>query len=236
LPAGLPPSWSIATYTGPVREVIVAYKERGRSCLTRPLGAALARAALAAWFSAGPSCDRAITPPVRAVLRPPSAQGRGWWPRFTPALLARPRRLAAPARHPLLLVPVPSSPASVRRRGGDPLLRITRAAARELTGCGMPARCLPVLRHRREVADQAGLTAVDRAANLDGALRTVRNLRGELVVLVDDIVTTGATLAEAARSLRAAGAGVPAAAVIAATALRTRKAITDRSGLSPGLE
>ncbi len=71
------------------------------------------------------------------------------------------------------------------------------------------------------VRDQAGLTAEARAGNLAGAL-VVRKARAPLVcdrrvVLVDDIITTGATLAEAARSLRTVGAEPVAAAVIAAT-------------------
>lgn len=175
-PHGLPPPWAVAAYAGPVREVIVAHKERGLAGLTGPLGAALARAVLAV--------------PVAVV--------------------------------PLLLVPVPSARASVRRRGEDPTLRIARAAARELTRRGVAASCVPVLRHRRRVRDQSGLTAADRAANLDGALRARRDLRGVRVVVVDDVVTTGATLAEAARALRTAGAEVPAAAVVAATARRGR--------------
>jgi predicted amidophosphoribosyltransferase len=77
--------------------------------------------------------------------------------------------------------------------------------------------CVRALGHQRRVADQAGLTAADRATNLSGALRVRQDLRGLRVVVVDDVITTGATLAEAARALRAAGAEVPAAAVIAAT-------------------
>jgi predicted amidophosphoribosyltransferase len=77
------------------------------------------------------------------------------------------------------------------------------------------------LTHRRHVADQAGLTATARAANLSGALHSRLDLRGHRVVLVDDVITTGATLTEAARALRAAGAEVQACAVIAATERHT---------------
>ena len=67
---------------------------------------------------------------------------------------------------------------------------------------------LPVLRQRRAVADQSGLTARERVANLAGALEVVagggRLLEGGRAVLVDDLMTTGASLAEAARALRAA--------------------------------
>ncbi|MFE4646864.1 ComF family protein, partial [Streptomyces sp. NPDC056730] len=92
-----------------------------------------------------------------------------------------------------------------------------------------PCRVLPVLRQRRAVADQTGLGARQRLANLSGALEVAaggaRLLEGGRVVLVDDLMTTGASLVEAARALRAAtGPGIPrcgrvSAAVVAAPPL-----------------
>jgi len=75
---------------------------------------------------------------------------------------------------------------------------------------------------RRGVQDQAGLGAAARSANLDGALRVRRRHRalpaGAVAVLVDDVVTTGSTLTEAARALEAAGVVLLGAATVAAAA------------------
>jgi predicted amidophosphoribosyltransferase len=74
------------------------------------------------------------------------------------------------------------------------------------------------------VRDSAGLDIAARAANLAGAMRADGPRGSPRAVLVDDIVTTGATLLEAARALRAAGWTVPGAVVVAATARRASRA------------
>lgn len=112
------------------------------------------------------------------------------------------------------LVPVPSSRRARRQRGGDHVLRLARGAGRS---CGLPV--VAALRLTRGVADSAGLTREQRAANLSGALVAAPG-GGRAAVLVDDIVTTGATLREAARALGAAGWPVAAAAVVATTGRR----------------
>ncbi len=133
------------------------------------------------------------------------------------AVTALPGVGAAP--RPLHLVPVPSRPAVVRARGHDSTARIAAAAARRL---GPGVRVARLLRQGRRVADQSGLGAQARARNLAGALQ-VRGPAGagRPVVVVDDLVTTGASLAEAARVLRGHGFVVLGAAVVAATARRS---------------
>jgi predicted amidophosphoribosyltransferase len=116
----------------------------------------------------------------------------------------------------LVLCPAPSSRAAVRSRGYDHTSRLARSAARELGGGVVVQRLLVPA---RGVRDQAGLTSEQRARNLRGALRAVPAAPAR-VVLVDDVVTTGATLVEAARALVAHGHHLVGAAVLGATARR----------------
>jgi hypothetical protein len=92
-----------------------------------------------------------------------------------------------------------------RARGYDPLLAMTRAARTALRRAGLTAYVSPVLRVVRDVADQSGLDAPARAANLSGAFAAREVRTGRLIVVVDDIITTGATALEATRALTAAG-------------------------------
>lgn len=126
------------------------------------------------------------------------------------------------------LVPAPSRGSTVRGRGHDHARRLARAAAR---WCPDSASGGPVLRWQRSVADQGGLGAEERAANMIGAMRAARVTRaGASVVVVDDIVTTGATLDEAHRALEAAGCRVVGAAVVASVSPRWGVARTTRLG------
>ena len=116
-----------------------------------------------------------------------------------------------------VLIPVPSSRPAARSRGGDHVLRLARAVARQT---GLPV--LPALSLIGPIADSAGLSAERRRANLAGRMTAVPPPEARLrrPILLDDIITTGATLAEAARALAAAGWPPAGAAVIAATRLR----------------
>ena len=113
------------------------------------------------------------------------------------------------------LVPVPSTRAAARRRGGDHVRRLARLAGRHL---GVPT--VPALRLVRTVRDSAELGAGERHENLAGAMAARSAPPGAVAVIVDDIVTSGATLAESARALRCAGWPVTAAVTVAATLRR----------------
>jgi predicted amidophosphoribosyltransferase len=126
----------------------------------------------------------------------------------------------------VVLVPVPASRAGFRTRGVDHVATLVRLAAAHLgrqvgDRRRRPVRRLQLLEPIRRVADQSGLSSSARAINVAHSLqvRTRAKWTGRdssIVVLVDDVLTTGATLAEAARALRAGGIQPAAAAVVAA--------------------
>ena len=136
--------------------------------------------------------------------------------------------LADAATGPVVLVPVPSRPASVRSRGQDPTWTMTMRAGAWLGANGFPATAVPLLRLRTGVRDQAGLDAHERSANLAGSMRCPSRALARLagrrshahVVVCDDVLTTGATAREAQRALEAVGLGVVGVAVAAATRRR----------------
>ncbi|MFE3447323.1 ComF family protein [Nonomuraea sp. NPDC059194] len=136
----------------------------------------------------------------------------------------------------LAVVPVPSAGRAVRARGHDPVPRMAALAVRHLMRLGRQVTLRTDLRQSRRVADQAGLSAAQRAANLASSLQVTQagkaglsGRSGPPVVIVDDVVTTGATLAEAARAVRETGVTVVAAVTFAATRRHARTA-SDHGG------
>ena len=119
----------------------------------------------------------------------------------------------------IVLVPVPSLPSSVRARGLDTTRALATRAARLLAASGLPAHVEASLRHARGAADQADLGERARWRNLRGALVARPGAPG-VRVLVDDLTTTGASLAEGCRALAAAATPITACAVVAATPRR----------------
>jgi predicted amidophosphoribosyltransferase len=202
----MPSCWAGARFEGALRLAVTAYKDEGRRDLrdelARLLGAALTAAA--------------ADPAVR-------------------------RRLLLGDE--VLVVPVPTASRSRRRRGDDPIEALAVAATSAVNGSvrGPAGRRAhrPLVRaqevrsglvvvralvHTRRVADQAHLDRQARSRNLAGSMvvgaswRAVT--RGATCIVVDDVVTTGSTLGEAARALHEAGSRHVVAATCATTRLQ----------------
>ena len=184
-----------------------------------------------------PACRQALTPRPHETIRPGldvhaaaslayddvanfviAFKDRGAWQLTSTlgtalassvALIARACRIDASARR-LVLVPVPSTPSAVRRRGFDHTATLASTVARQY---GL--RWSPLLRRVAAVDDQVGRGARGRQSNQEHSMRA--RVGGEFVIVVDDVVTTGATLVEAVRALRASGHTVVGAAVVADT-------------------
>lgn len=138
---------------------------------------------------------------------------------LAPALAAAAASALADAPAGLVrVVPVPTSPAAMRRRG----YRVAELLARR---AGLHPRRL--LTTGGAAADQRGLGRSEREGNVAGSMRA-HGIAGCRVLVVDDVVTTGATLREAARALADAGAHVIGAATVAATPRRGFVTVTHR--------
>nr|WP_246857670.1 phosphoribosyltransferase family protein [Oerskovia sp. KBS0722] len=187
------PVWVLAPYAGPLRGIVVAWKDTGRHDLSTAVEAAAYRAgrAVAAW------------------VRDAVGQVDGPWE-------------GTPTR--VQVVPAPSSASARRARGSEPVQGLARALARGLVDAGVDASATPVLAQRgRQGRDQVGLGARSRGARLRGVRVARRAERrglprpGTVCLLVDDVLTTGATLAACERALEDAGARVLGAVALAAT-------------------
>jgi predicted amidophosphoribosyltransferase len=115
---------------------------------------------------------------------------------------------------PLTIVPAPTRSWAARRRGGDPVTRIATLAAVRHPNITV----VRALRLKALARDSAGLDSSARERNVAGkVLLTSRRVPvGGEILLVDDIVTTGATARESVRVLQAAGARVSAVLALAA--------------------
>jgi predicted amidophosphoribosyltransferase len=131
------------------------------------------------------------------------------------------------------IVSVPSRGPAVRARGQDHAQRLARRAAAVCQGSAATP-----LRWARAADDQAGLGVVERRLNVERAMVARGRPPSGGVWLIDDVMTSGATLDEAARALAAAGWRLSGAAVVAAVdarsdqpAARGRSALADHAGL-----
>ena len=165
------------------------------------------------------ACHAALPfePPVRAIVHQAKYRGRRGAAAVLGALVVERLwlALAQPPPPRLLVVPVPLGRRRRRGRGYNQAALLAEALARQAGApCSPPGQATRV----RETAPQVGRTGADRRAAVEGAFAWHGpSLRGATVWLVDDVVTTGATMAAAATPLQQAGAsridGVAAAIV-----------------------
>ncbi len=139
----------------------------------------------------------------------------GWW-RAADAMACTMRDLTS-LSPPGLLVPLPLSAKRLKERGYNQAERIASALGR-LRGWSVRPEALV---RRRDTRTQTALTPEERRANVEGAFGA-RGVRGQRVVVVDDVFTTGATLVSAAMALREAGAKVVEAVTFARAVLPVR--------------
>jgi len=176
---GRPYAWarSLGPYEGELRCLIQALKYEGERALARPLGRFLAEL---------------ISPP--RTQRAQSSKHSG---------LENPQFSVGSVLSVVSLVTcVPADPARLRARGYHAAELLARVVARRL---GLPFDCL--LRKLRPTPPQVGRPREERLTALKGLFSARRPGRGEAVLLVDDVITTGATASEAARALTEAGYG-----------------------------
>jgi len=149
-----------------------------------------------------PAYDLAWTAFVLAAPVQQSIHGLKYRARFLEA--ARLARLLAPAlpSRPQLIIPVPLHRGRLLRRGYNQAAEL----ARWLTRLTAIPSDVHAARRGRATPDQIGKSAAERRRNLQGAFNVRRPLDGLHVALLDDVMTTGATLSELARACRRAGA------------------------------
>lgn len=157
---------------------------------------------------------------MRSTLAQFKEEGRFGLVQLLSHFLAASVCLAATDDRSLVLVPIPSTRLARMRRGHDAIGELARASSKALRAIGVNCVVGNALVHTRRVADQSRLSARERAVNMNDAfrMRSTAHLDGRHIIVVDDILTTGATVAAATKVLSSSGFRPSGIAVIAATA------------------
>ncbi|WP_439386273.1 ComF family protein [Amycolatopsis lexingtonensis] len=206
---GLVRVFALTRYRGVGRRLLIAYKERGRRDLAPSLGRALAEAVVELPLGSVDAVASAAREPALTGFAQPAG------PAFSaggPALTSLAQPTAPPPRS-ICLVPAPSRPSASRVRGGPHIERLANATAKALAAHGIEVLVAPALELAGSARDAVGLGRAERVANLAGRLRfreAGRPPPGHPVVVLDDVITTGATAAACTRVLAAAGVTVSA--------------------------
>jgi predicted amidophosphoribosyltransferase len=127
-------------------------------------------------------------------------------------------------------VPVPSRSLSVWRRGWVPALVLAQGVADGLNRSGVDASVVPGLRRAAATRDQVGLGLRARSTNREGTTVLRRGVLPGPVLLVDDVLTTGASILDAERALARAGVAALGALVLAATPPTRATDATEKTG------
>lgn len=140
--------------------------------------------------------------PVDGYIQALKFAGRRHLGRALGELLVEAVRATAASRHVEVIVPVPLHRRRFLERGYNQAVEVARPVAAALR-----IHCYVAgIRRQRATSAQAKLTASERQANLRSAFSVTRNLTGLHVAIVDDVITTGATVNALARELKRAGA------------------------------
>jgi predicted amidophosphoribosyltransferase len=221
--SGLP--WIVAAqpYADPVRALVIAWKERGRAALAEPIAQLMLSALQEAYRPAG---DLGSADLGTADLG-------------TADLGTADLGTADPRYGGLVLVPVPARTSARRARGDDIVLDLARRAGMLLPQSQGRVKVIPALRHTRHSRDQTTVSGHQRSANVSGSMavsaRQAQALRvhvdaGLSVAVVDDVVTSGATVREAVRALHAGG--IPVSFVVAVAAVQWGNPLRSQVGMA----
>ena len=124
--------------------------------------------------------------------------------------------------HRVLVVPVPSSRASMRRRGRAHTAALAKSVAGALRGYGVDARPCDALSSSTKARSVQQVSSAQRARRITGHVTVKRDLigHGDVVLLIDDIVTTGATVRQCVQTFQQAGTKVVGVLVLADAVVR----------------